>query len=835
MTTRSFLLNSLIRVCIAFLLAQPSATAVQEQDDASTGEFADQLKPFLTKYCLECHQGDEPSGDRDLTQLTGAINTSNDVVDYQDMLDQLNLSDMPPSEAAQPSTVERRQAIDWLTDRIRQYHESRADDDAAVVLRRLNAREYRATIRDLLHIDVTMFHPDDTFPRDQVSEHLDNVGDALVTSGFLLAKQLEAADAVVSKAMGSLQQSQVQTWSFQKNFRQQPEIDQVHGKTNGFSRITLYDVKGADKPEGAYAPIHEFRDGVPLDGYYEIRFRAAAVNRQHPYDPEFLGTDPDEPLRLGIVAGNSRVGPLHKQQPIEPQLAEFELADEEQWYSAKIWLDAGYTPRFTFINGLMDVRGIWGKLIRKYPDQFPEQPRKGIVADRFNAIKFGKLPQIHIHEIEIKGPFYDSWPTPSQKVLLEDDWAAAAVGDELPEELIRAHVQRVASLAYRRPATDAEVDQVMSVYRARRADGSTQLNAYADGVRMILCSPNFLYLEPAVDGQLSPWAIASRLSYFLWSSLPDRELLSKAEDGTILDPGVLRQQANRMLNDHRSDALVAGFTDSWLALRDLGSMPPDRGQFRAYYHYDLDSAMREETRLFVRHLIAEDLSILNCIDSDFTFVNRPLARFYGLPVPEGPGFERVSISDDRRGGLLGQASILTVSANGIDTSPVVRGVWVLENLLGDPPQPPPPDVEPLDPDIRGATTIREQLEKHRQVASCNDCHRSIDPMGFALENFDPIGGWRTRYGKNRPIDASGTLPDGQQYQSVVEFRRLLLGRSEQFARALAGKLLAYAIGRHVTSSDRPHVDRIVRELAEHDHGMRELIFQVVTSEPFLQP
>jgi len=264
-------------------------------------------------------------------------------------------------------------------------------------------------------------------------------------------------------------------------------------------------------------------------------------------------------------------------------------------------------------------------------------------------------------------------------------------------------------------------------------------------------------------------------------------------------------------------------------------MPPDRGQFRAYYHYDLDSAMREETRLFVRHLIAEDLSVLNCIDSDFTFVNRPLARFYGLPVPEGPGFERVSINDERRGGLLGQASILTVSANGIDTSPVVRGVWVLENLLGDPPQPPPPDVEPLDPDIRGATTIREQLEKHRQVASCNDCHRSIDPMGFALENFDPIGGWRTRYGRNRPIDASGVLSDGQQYQSVVEFRSLLLGRSEQFARALTGKLLAYAIGRHLTSSDRPHVDRIVRELSEHDDGMRELIFHVVTSEPFLQP
>ena len=352
---------------------------------------------------------------------------------------------------------------------------------------------------------------------------------------------------------------------------------------------------------------------------------------------------------------------------------------------------------------------------------------------------------------------------------------------------------------------------------------------------MILCSPNFLYLEPGRDKQLSAWAVASRLSYFLWGSMPDESLLAAAEDGSILRPAVLRKQAERLLTDARSQGFVTGFTDSWLALRDLGSMPPDRGQFRHFYHYDLDAAMRQETISFISHLIEQNLSILNCIDSDFTFVNRPLARFYGVTVPEGTGFEKVMLNDDRRGGLLGQASVLTVSANGIDTSPVVRGVWVLENLLGDPPQPPPPDVEPLDPDVRGARTIREQLQKHRQIASCNNCHRSIDPMGFALENFDPIGGWRDRYDRKQPIDASGVLPDGRRYDSIAEFRRILLTRREQFARALTGKLLSYATGRHLTTSDRPQIDRIVRDVAKADYGMRELILRVVASETFLEP
>jgi Protein of unknown function (DUF1592)/Protein of unknown function (DUF1588)/Protein of unknown function (DUF1585)/Protein of unknown function (DUF1595)/Protein of unknown function (DUF1587)/Planctomycete cytochrome C len=800
--------------------------------DAQDPAFDVDVKPLLNDYCFTCHGPDRQKGDRRFDMLDGTITDSNSVVEYQDILDQLNLSQMPPEDEKQPADSERRAAVSWLTRSTSDYHATHGSSAETRVLRRLNSREYRNTVRDLLHLNTTMFHPEETFPRDQVSEQLDNVGGALVTSGYLLAQYLNSADRVIEKAITPIRKPRVQTWSFRRNFRQQPEIDQVHGKTNGFSHITLYDVKGADKPEGAYGPILAFKQGVPMDGIYEIRLKAEAVNRLHPYDPKFLGTDPDEPLRLGIVAGNVRVGPLHKQQPIEPQLAEFELTDEPQWYTARVWLDRGYTPRFTFINGLMDVRGVWSRLIRKYPDQFPRRRKPGIVANRFDAIKLGKLPQIHIHEVEITGPFHDQWPTPGQRAMLGEDWEDAANGVELTTAQLREHLTRFASRAYRRPATDGDIDQVMRVIQSRREDGRSLLEAYGDGLKMILCSPNFLYLEPAADGELSAWALASRLSYFLWSSTPDDKLLALARDDSLLRPDELAAQVDRMLDDQRSDAFIDGFLDSWLGFRNLGSMPPDRDRFQEFYHYDLGTAMRRETSLFVRHLIAENLSINNCLESDFTFVNRPLARLYGVSVPASSEFEMVKLKNGRRGGLLGQASVLTVTANGIDTSPVVRGVWLLENILGDPPSPPPPDVEPLDPDIRGATSIRDQLDKHRKVASCAECHRKIDPMGFALEHFNPIGGWRETYRGKVRIDASGEMPDGRKYDSVDEFKHILMTRRDQFARALTTRLLAYAVGRHTVPADRPHIDDIVEQLSRNGYGFRDLIRQIVKSKPF---
>lgn len=794
--------------------------------------FNKTVKPFLATYCVGCHGPEKQKGERRFDQLLPEIRDENSLVDFQDMLDQLNLSEMPPKKEKQPSAAERKQVIDWLTGNIKRFHQSRETTGGDTVLRRLNNREYRNTIRDLLHLDTTMFDPTVGFPRDQTTEHLDNVGDTLVTSGHLLARYLAAADLVVEKVMPLREKPAVQTWTFRDGFNQQPEIDQVHRTTTRFEHITLYDVIGADKHEGAYGPIMAFKRGVPYDGIYELRIKAEAVNRLHPYDPEFLGTDPREPLRLGIVAGNILSGPLHKPQPIEPLLAEFDLADESKWYTVRVWLDAGFTPRFTFRNGLMDARNLWQRLLTKYKDQFPERTRPGIVEARFNAIKYGKLPQIHIHEIEIEGPFYEAWPTASHRAVLGDDWESAQKTGSLSESQIRENLTAFASRAYRRPARDEDIDRILQVIATRLQAGRTPLEAYGDGLKAILCSPGFLYIEESAGTKLSSHALASRLAYFLWSSMPDAELMKLAASDELSQPKVLTAQVERMLKDSKSEAFVTGFLGSWLTLRDLGSMPPDRTLFREFYHYDLDSAMRRETQLFTRRLIDENLSLVNFLDSDFTYVNKALARLYGLEPPRGSGFELVSLTDRRRGGLLGQASVLTVTANGIGTSPVVRGVWLLENILGTPPSPPPPDVEPLDPDSRDAKTIREQLQKHRETASCYDCHRKIDPLGFALENYDAIGHWREKYNADAKVDPSGELPNGKTFADITGLKAVLVEQKDQFARALTEKLLAYATGRRIAPSDRPHIDAIVAASRDQGYGFRDLLKTIAASEPF---
>ena len=287
-------------------LAEDAPKSIPAKKSSAT--FESTVKPFLATYCSGCHGAKEQKGDRRFDALTAEIRDDNMLVDFQDILDQLNLGEMPPQKARQPGNEERRSAIRWLTTEIERHHQQRQETGRETVLRRLNAREYRNTIRDLLHINTTMFDPTSAFPKDQTSDQLDNVGATLVTSGYLLARYLEAAEQAVDKALLPREQPAVQQWKFRDGFRQQPEIDQVHRKTNYFKHMTLYDVVGADKHEGAYGPILAFKEGVPFDGVYEIRLKAEAVNRINPYDPEFLGTDPNEPLRLGIVPGSHLVG-----------------------------------------------------------------------------------------------------------------------------------------------------------------------------------------------------------------------------------------------------------------------------------------------------------------------------------------------------------------------------------------------------------------------------------------------------------------------------------------------------------------------------------------------
>jgi hypothetical protein len=529
---------------------------------------------------------------------------------------------------------------------------------------------------------------------------------------------------------------------------------------------------------------------------------------------------------------------MHHEQPLEPSLGEVTLPDEKiEWQTFRVWLDRGFSPRFTFPNGPIGARQNWNRLLRQYNQTFPAEFRgtTGIVEARVVVQRHGFVPQIRIHEVEIRGPLYAAGPTASERAIFGDKPFAP----ERTRDVLTAFATR----AYRRPVTTEEVDRLMTVVAKRRSEGRTPPEALRDGLKAALCSPTFLYLaDPARNGdadaqrQLTAHALAARLSYFLWGTTPDYELTREADSGALLVRETLLAQTRRLLASPRADTFVAGFLDSWLNLRVLGDMPPDRGAFGRYYAQGLQPAMKRETQLFTRDLLDRNASIVRFLDADYTFADRPLARLYGaenaVPAEAAHEFRRIAFSDPRRGGLLGQGSVLTVSANGVETSPVTRGVWMLENILGTPPAPPPDNVPAIDPDVRGAKSMRELLAKHRDNPACFECHRKIDPLGFALETFDPIGAARTTYAKNVPIDTSGELPNGQRFADLAGLKRLLVERKAQFARMLTERLLTYACGRLIEAMDRPALDALLAATKPNDYPFRDLIEQVVLSETF---
>ena len=453
---------------------------------------------------------------------------------------------------------------------------------------------------------------------------------------------------------------------------------------------------------------------------------------------------------------------------------------------------------------------------------------------------------LHVHSLAVIGPLGlspEEYPQSHRRILTRLPAPGADRDKQL--ECAMALVRPLASRAFRRPASDDETARLGRLVGVALDEGETFEAAMQLAVKAMLVSPHFLYrfeADPpadAADGvrELNGYELATRLSYFLWSSMPDEELMQAASDGRLLEPDVLKQQALRMLKDVKSDALVENFAGQWLQLRTLPLVSPDPKRFRDFDD-ELRQAMRQETEQFVRAIIREDRSVLEFLDADYTFVNARLARHYGLPAIEGDEFQRVSIDKSQRGGLLGQASILMLSSNPTRTSPVKRGKWVLENLLGAPPPPPPPNVPELE-EPRGRdrrrdrerASLRERLETHRSDPSCAACHQLMDPIGFGLENYDAIGAWRTEDGKT-PIDASGIFPDGKSFQNLAELKAILLGRQDDFCRCLAEKLLTYAIGRGLEYYDARAVQEITEELARQENRFSALVLAIVASDAF---
>lgn len=791
-------------------------------------------RKFLDQYCIECHGAEKQKADRRYDQLTLPATNLEGVIALQDIVDQLNLGEMPPSKAKQPTTAERLEIVDRLTEAVTAGRAQFSGHSEHTVLRRLNRREYRNTVGDLFALDMRLFDPTSKFPRDEMVAHMDNQGDVLKTSGYLLAAYLDAADEVVERALAITERPKEQLWTFKDHFSFVQEANNFK-KTVSRSFIGIYEGPHSDKNEGSHGWVKEFENGVPCTGIYEIKVKAEALNRVNPHPRELFDRVVEEPFRLGIVPGDVNAGPLYRAQSIEPRLAETIVRDgEPQYYTLRVSLAAGQTPRFIFPNGPISFRKAAHKIGLQVLRQngFTGTP-KAVQLTQAGIGDQSFFPHIRIHEVQIRGPIVTEWPSATLRSVLDNQPFSA--------ERTREILKRFADRAYRRPVQPEELEHLVHVVEARRKTGRTAFEALKDGLKAILCSPSFLYHPSSShDSPASPaQVLASRMSYFLTASMPDAELRKLADSGELLKPEVRLAQMRRLLAG-KGGVFVEGFLDSWLNLRSLGDMPPDRGSFQVYYSSDLQAAMKRETQLFAWDLLSQNKSVTHFLDSDYTFVNQPLATLYGLgeiaPPEAAHEFRKVTLTDHRRGGLLGQGSILTVSANGVETSPVTRGVWVLENILGTPPSPPPDNVPPIDPDVRGSKNIRDLLVKHRENATCFQCHQKIDPPGFALENFDPIGAWRTNYKEGRKtgpkIDPAGEMPGGKTFTDIVGLKQILVSRKNQFAQMLTERLLTYACGRRMTGTDRPQVEEILQKAASSDFGFRSLIEAVILSDTF---
>ncbi len=689
-----------------------------------------------------------------------------------------------------------------------------------MVLRRLNRVEYENTLHDLLAIDVPLQH---FLPEDASVDGFDNVATGLRLSMLHMQQYLEAADAAITAAM---------------DLRRRPPLVKRRLRYHDEESVRD-DMKRKDKKTFRVLPdaVVIFDDNSPTvlrqwivrdRGRYKIRISA------HAYQAA------GRPVWLKLYSTDFKTQQL---------LGYFDLpAEKPRVMELAATLEAGHLLNLSPFDTNYDEEGhrsgYWGIGAETYPG-------RGIA----------------VEWVEVEGPLFDRWPPPSVGRLFGDlpvkevnpskkgagpsRGAAFAVAPENPRAAIAPVLRDFASRAFRRPVASADVDRFVKLAEMGLDHGLAFENAMGVAFRAVITSPRFLFLEEQPGG-LDPRALACRLSYFLWNTLPDQELHALAADGSLSRPEVLRGQVERMLASDRSRAFVDNFVGQWLDLRQIDFTLPDR---KLYPEFDdiLNAAMVGESRAFFAEMLRSDSKLKNLIHSDFLMLNRCIAEHYKIAGVVGEGFQRVPLpAGSHRGGVLTQASVLKVTANGTFSSPVLRGAWVLRRLLGEPPDPPPADIPAFEPDTRGATSIRQQLAKHRSVASCASCHTKIDPPGFALENFDVIGGWRGRYraekgdsppGKFRgreiweyrlgpPVDASGELSDGRKFTDVDDFKQLLLEREDQLARNLAANLLTYATGASIQFADRDVVEAIVARLKSRGGGLRSLIHEIAQSETF---
>lgn len=846
----------------ALVLAMAASSFVPSVLLAQSDSPLDKVRPFLKQHCFECHGSRKQENDLRFDTLGTDLTKKEALEVWRGILDQLNAGTMPPKGKPRPDANQSRAVIATLTAQLKAAYAQQKSTGGKTVLRRLNRYELRNTLRDLLYLDgAADFRPDvmvkledrngngvarwtsndptREFPADELDGGFDTIGSRLVMSDFLLTKIISAAEYSLDLATYHGKKPNLDTMRFTSPIR----TDGPHGSLQNWSREVDSSFDGIyqryREPGAATGGLGRVTSnklasiGVEVRGRYLITVEASAHHQRHKWSA-LIKSRQDEPMLLGLHMIDSQHGGLSDDNSKSIKLTEWALPADgsKQVLKFETLLDARWLPWVGWENAPYD-RGLTpSKLVQKYlPDVYrplgkdaAQKERQKYEPDMARVLfKAGyQGPHVRVNSLTIE-PLDKTWPPRSHVSLYGEK------GTEPVEDLILNFAQR----AFRKPVKAEEVTRYVKLVEGHMVKGRTRAEALRTGYTAIIASPRFYYLlEP--DGPLNSYAMASRLSYFLWSSMPDDELIALAKADKLKDSDVLREQVDRMLDDPRAMSFVRRFTARWLKLYKLGSMPPPGG---FYFHRQMEGEMLKQTDAFFANLVRTNGPIRDIIDSDYTFLNERVAHWiYARGDVWGDGFRKVPAKAPHGGGMLTMPAVMTATANGVDTSPVVRGVWVLECILGTPPSPPPPDIEPLSPDLRKAKTIREQLEAHRKQTSCLNCHQKIDPLGFPFENFGELGLWRTHYrahGGNLRIDPSTTLVDGSAVKDITDLTKALLKQENQIVHNLTEKLLIYGSGRMLEPMDRGEVDRIVAQSNRQGNRLRDLIKAVVESKIFL--
>ncbi len=816
----------------------------------------EQVASFFRDYCVACHGADLQEAELRLDNLTADFASSTTVTKWIEVMDRVNLGEMPPPSEPRPDVDEVRELASWIASELRRAEKQRLSIGGRVLMRRMNRTEYINTISDLLQIEfLPSEDPTEILPPDGTAEGFDKVSAALMLDPSLLDNYLTVAQQVAQKAIVE-GPPPFETRTMRLDFgpdSQERTVQELANQITSVVRENDIGMMGETLHLRRDLRYPDTNTTIPVEGKYRIRFRAAGdpgeagetlklrIAQQHPveslsFEQEFvIDAAPDRPQVYETIAVR---GPDSKHWRLEflsgRQLGH---ANPVYWHVFREGRDAGRRGDLATVLRLESRKKLEGGHDNNSPDPIWADP--------------SKLPKLYLDWFEVEGPLYDNWPPQSHQLLLFKGDAG-----EHDVDYVREIFTQFLPRAFRRPVAEEEAEPYVELVAGELERGATFHDAVRLGLTAVLSSPAFLYIhepdvqeahESGTENQRDPhpindYELASRLSYFLWSSMPDAELFELAESERLSDKNVLEAQVDRMLADPKAEAFVQGFGAQWLRTGEFRNFTPDEKLYPQYTP-ELGEAMVQESLAFFREVLMNDRPVHEFIDSDWTFLNEPLAKHYGIDGVTGDEFRRVELAaDSYRGGLLGMAGIAMWGSDGNRTKPVSRAVYVREVLFNDPPDPPPPNVGEIEPNIEGEKlTVRERLIQHQQIESCAGCHRGLDPYGIALENFNVIGLWRDRQdgedfrGGNRPeVDPSGRLPNGDTFETYDEYKALLLAQRDRLNRGLAEKMIVYAMGRPVEPSDRGFVDSLTRHMSRNDYTMRSLMKGLILSDKFLE-